>query len=381
MKYLIILISVGFILTGCDARLNFMRPPDVIKEPDQSHRLSSRKFQGIPSLAISPKGKLWVTWYAGSNPKEDHTNYVVVASSSNGGKTFEEKHIIEPDGAGPVRAFDPELWVSPDGVLWSFWAQTVEFDGTIAGVWAMTNNDPDNEESRWTNPRRLTDGVMMCKPTVLSSGEWLLPVSTWMNTDNSAKVYMSMNKGKTWTLQGASNIPKNDRNFDEHMIVEKNDKSLWMLVRTLYGIGESFSEDKGETWSALGPATILHPPARFFIRRLHSGNLLLVKHGPIDKKIGRSNLTAYLSSDDGETWSGGLVLDDRSGISYPDGEQNHDGVIHIVYDHDRWGAREILMAKFTEKDVIEGRPVSGSASLRLVVSKYPEVPRKIGTVK
>lgn len=358
-----------------------MRPPDVIKDPDQSHGLLSRKFQGIPSLAISPKGKLWITWYAGNNPKEDHTNYVVVASSSNGGITFEEKHIIEPDGEGPVRAFDPELWVSPDGALWSFWAQTVEFDGTIAGVWAMTNNDPDNKESRWTEPRRLTDGVMMCKPTVLSSGEWLLPVSTWMNTDNSAKVYMSIDKGITWALQGASNIPKNDRNFDEHMIVEKNDESLWMLVRTLYGIGESFSEDKGGTWSALSPSAILHPPARFFIRRLHSGNLLLVKHGPIDKKIGRSNLTAYLSGDDGETWSGGLVLDDRSGISYPDGEQGPDGVIHIVYDHDRWGAREILMAKFTEEDVIEGRPVSDSASLRLVVSKYPEVPSKVSEIK
>ena len=33
-----------------------------------------------------------------------------------------------------------------------------------------------------------------------------------------------------------------------------------------------------------------------------SGNLLLVKHGPIDEKIGRERLTAYVSTDDGRTF-------------------------------------------------------------------------------
>ena len=45
-----------------------------------------------------------------------------------------------------------------------------------------------------------------------------------------------------------------------------------------------------------------------FYQAIEQWNLLLVKHGPIDKKTGRSHLTAYLSEDDGKSWVGGLLL-------------------------------------------------------------------------
>ena len=343
----------------------------------QDHTLISRKFQGIPSLAISPEGQLWATWYAGITPGEDQNNYVVVATSGDGGKTWTENLIIDPDAEGPVRAFDPELWVDPEGRLWSFWAQTIGHDGTNAGVWARVNDDPDKGNSQWIQPRRLTDGIMMCKPTVLSSGEWILPVSTWRDTDNSARVIISTDKGQTFSLRGACNVPVEVRDYDEHMIVERKDRSLWMLVRTKYGIGESISKDRGETWSTLVPSPIQHPSARFFIRRLSSGNLLLVKHGPIGKKTGRSHLTAYLSEDDGHTWSGGLMLDERSGVSYPDGQQSQDGTIHIIYDYSRKAAREILMARFTEEDINSGNQVSPGVESSIIVSKYPVMSQNI----
>ena len=49
-----------------------------------------------------------------------------------------------------------------------------------------------------------------------------------------------------------------------------------LLVRTKYGIGESVSTDRGKTWAELTPTKLAHPSARFFIRRLDSGKLLLV---------------------------------------------------------------------------------------------------------
>ncbi len=52
-----------------------------------------------------------------------------------------------------------------------------------------------------------------------------------------------------------------------------------------------------------------HPTSRFFVRRLKSGALLLVKHGPLDKRVKREQLTAFVSDDDGKTWQGGLLLD------------------------------------------------------------------------
>lgn len=150
----------------------------------------------------------------------------------------------------------PSLAISPGGRLRAFWAQTIGHDGTVASVWARIKDDPDSDESNWSQPRRLTEGIMMCKPTVLSSGEWILPASTWRDTDNSARVVVSTDKGQTFSLRGACNVPVEVRNYDEHMIVERKDRSLWMLVRTSYGIGESISKNRGKTWSTLGPSSI-----------------------------------------------------------------------------------------------------------------------------
>jgi hypothetical protein len=332
----------------------YLNPPRIVKNPADYYRYSvdSRRFSGIPSLAVAGNGRLWATWYAGSTPDEDVNNYVVLATSGTQGDCWEELLVVDPDGNGPVRAYDPELWIDPDGRLWFFWTQTIAHDGTVAGVWCMVNETPDDANATWSEPRRLADGVMMCKPTVLSNGEWLLPISTWRLTDNSAKVYVSKDKGKTFTLRGAAHVPRPYREFDEHIIVEKRDGSLWMIVRTEYGIGESFSSDKGKTWTEVTPSPFAHTSARFFIRRLASGNLLFVKHGPVDVATERCYMMAFLSKDDGKTWSKGLLIDARDHVSYPDGQQTEDGRIHLIYDYDRTGAQMILYTTFTEEDIL-----------------------------
>ena len=351
---LFLLFFIAVTVNGQNEKALF-KPPMIVKEPASVEQYSpkNRKFTGIPSVAISPEGRIWAIWYTGTSPGEDANNYVVVATSGDG-ENWEEVIAIDPDGAGPVRTFDPEIWMAPDGNLWAFWAQSIDHDGTVAGVWSIKTADPDEKNPEWSEPTRLTNGVMMCKPVILSSGEWVLPASTWRLTDNSAKAIVSTDEGKTWQERGAVNVPPKFRNYDEHMIIEKNNGDLWMLVRTKYGIGKSISRDRGYTWTPLIPSEIQHPAARFFIHRLNSGNLLLVKHGPIDIKTGRSHLMAFVSKDDGFTWSNGLLLDERPGVSYPDGQQTNDGTIYIIYDYNRTKEQNILLTHFTEDDILEG---------------------------
>ncbi|QDV33547.1 sialidase family protein [Tautonia plasticadhaerens] len=213
---------------------------------------------------------------------------------------------------------------------------------------------------------------MMGKPKVLSTGEWCLPASTWRETDRSARLVVSTDRGETWTVRGGCNVPEDIRAFDEHLAAERRDGSLWLLARTMYGIGESVSTDRGRTWGDLRPSGIAHPSDRFFVRRLDSGSLLLVKHGPLAERTGRSHLTAFLSDDDGRTWTGGLVLDERPGVSYPDGDQAPDGSIYIIYDHSRTSDREILLARFNEEDVRRADAVSPDSSPRRVVNAGPD---------
>lgn len=155
------------------------------------------------------------------------------------------------------------------------------------------------------------------------------------------------------------------------MVVERRDGSLWMLVRTSYGIGQSISLDGGLSWSPGTPSGLRNANSRFHIRRLASGRLLLVHHDPPDPIAGpppRSHLVARLSADDGKSWSGGLSIDERLHVSYPDAVQAPDGLVYLVYDFERHGAREILLAAFTEEDVQAGGPVSGRARFRVRVS-------------
>jgi hypothetical protein len=187
-------------------------------------------------------------------------------------------------------------------------------------------------------------------------------------------VAISTDEGRTWRLHGAVSAPPWPL---ENMIVELKDGRLWMLIRTSSGVlWQSHSSDKGRTWTPGVPSTIKSPGSRFFVRRLASGDLLLVNHHNF---IGRNNLTAQLSTDDGATWNDGLLLDERANVSYPDGVQDKDGLVWITYDRDRQGTGEILLAKFREEDVAAGRDVSGKVSLRQVVSRL-EKPAELAAV-
>lgn len=355
-----------------------VNPPEYIGVPDHARSVTQRAITMVSSVAVAPNGRLWVTWYAGPAPAEDEHNYVVLSTSDDDGRTWQEIFVVDPDGAGPRRTFDPEIWISPDGHLRWFWADRTGDDQTTCGTWMMDLGDPNVVSAKPATPRCVGNGVMMCKPTVLKDGAWALPTSEWQS-DHSSSVTVSTDGGKTWTFRGGACGPKEDRVFDEHNLVQKKNGDLWVLARTKSGIREAISHDDGRTWTPQLPSAIKHTSSRFFVRRLASGSLLLVKHGPIDRNVGRRDLMAFVSTDEGATWQGGMMIDSRPGVSYPDGQEDAHGNIYLTYDFDRSGAREINLVTFTEADVLakDGKKV---AATRKIVSKgsgRPLVPTRV----
>jgi len=232
---------------------------------------------------------------------------------------------------------------------------------------------------------------MLNKPTVLSTGEWMLPISLDQRVGREpgeqgmfgpfrglfpeidpfrgANVFVSTDEVVTWQRRGGVKFPVAD--WHEHKMVERKDKSLWMLARTNKGIMQSTSTDGGRSWAQpTQPPGIRQPNARFHVRRLASGRLLLVKHGDrVDAHEGRVQLSAWLSDDDGKTWQGGLVLDERKGVSYPDGFQSPDGTIYISYDRNRDTDGEILLSRFTEVDVLAKQTQHPRSKLKMLISR------------
>jgi predicted neuraminidase len=150
------------------------------------------------------------------------------------------------------------------------------------------------------------------------------------------------------------------------MCIEKKDGSIWMLIRARGGIGEATSYDKGYTWTNEKDSGIGGPCARFCIRRLKSGRMLLINHHDF---VGRNNLKAMVSEDEGATWKGFLLLDERTPVTYPDMTEDNDGNIYVTYDFGRYEEREILMAKITEADILAGEIVTPSSYLKRVVNR------------
>ncbi len=343
-----------------------LEPAYVIVSPWKQH-IPPTKRQGVPGIERTAKGRLWAVY---GRDVESPRNFQVLKCSDDDGKRWSEVKLMILPLAG-TRVMSPAIWIDPQGRLWLFWGQAAGLQDGRYGIWAITTDEPDSSAPQWSVPRRIGDGIMLNKPTVLANGAWLLTSSVW-KAGNSIKVYASTDKGATFALRGTAHIaePKM-RGPDEPMIVERKDGTLWMMVR-MQGMAETISRDGGKTWTPVEKIAIQHPTSRFFLRRLQSGALLLVKHGGMQEKTKREKLMAFISDDDGQSWQGGLMLDERDDVTYPDGVQAADGTIHIIYDHQRTPLGEILMATFREEDVRAGKAISNQARLRQVIDRLPQ---------
>ncbi|MEE6289341.1 sialidase family protein [Georgenia sp. MJ173] len=378
-----------------------MTPAQILIRPDGAkYQDTHRQWQGIPSLERTPGGRLYANWYTGMDT-EKGGNFVVVSTSDDDGDTWDSVQMVIEHDDPEVRCYDPCLWTDPLGRLWLTWNQSNDFFDGRVGVWAAISENPDDEKPTWSQPRRIANGIMMNKPMVTSAGEWLFPTAIWsdhpptedhpeVDGERYSNVYVSTDQGETVSYRGSADVP--NRQFDEHMVVEKNDGSLWMLVRCYDGIGEAFSTDGGRTWSPGRKSHIAGPCSRFHIRRLKSGRLLMINHHDFGEKLsrddveaqgnvkvwkGRTNLTALISDDDGATWPHTLLLDARDDISYPDATEGEDGTIYVIYDWQRMTERKIYLARFTEDDVLNGEAADEHSRLQVLVNVAEAQPEPV----
>ncbi len=358
-------------------------PPAINTSPLPQYAYDQLDYGMTIGIAQTPKGQLWACWVAGGDSPEA---FFLLASSDDQGSTWSNPRVVvdshKANQPVPRSILVGNLWADPQGRLWLFFDQSMHmFDGR-AGVWATICENPDDSNPSWSRPKRIWHGVTLNKPLVLSNGEWMLPVSLNQSAGfgpfrdcfkeldplRGAHTFVSNDEGESWVRRGFVSFPNPD--WHEHIFIERKDGSLWMLARTQKGMMESTSTDGGFTWSAPVDSSIKQPNARFHIRRLASGRLLLIKHGDsIDSHQGRFQLSAWLSEDDGKSWQGGLILDDRKGVSYPDGFQSPDETIFISYDRNRAIDGEILLARFTEDDILARSLVTPDSRLRLLICK------------
>ena len=377
--------------------------PRVDFKPGLQYADANRRFSNVTSITRTPGGRLWCG-FAGGGDGEGHLNYGLVVFSDDDGLNWTSPQIVfDTDGEGPVRSDHVVVWTAPDGVLWIMWNQYPEgLGGHRSSTWAITCANPDADDRKWTAPRKLVDEQnLLNKPTVLADGTWIFPTGCWFDDGKDrqrcrvqcpSRPLISRDGGKTFEPGGPLHAPENP-DYDEYQIIERADGSLVSFNRhglkgqpgkpeSEHSILEGESRDGGRTWTEQRPNGIPNARARLVFMKLQSGAWLLVKHGdmirvPVDDPFkGRTRMTAYLSRDEGKTWEGGLMLEERD-CAYPDGFQAPDGTIYVSYDRQRQRQAEMLLALFTEADVLAGSLVSGRAALSLMINKTAGISREV----
>lgn len=135
----------------------------------QNFYSDKRLWQGIPSIAVTEKGRIFVTFYSGGT-KEEIGNYAVVIMS-DGGSFSEPVAAAWQEG---YRCFDPCLWIDPLGRLWFTWTRSPQ-----NALYGVICDNPDADSLVWSGEFKIGEDVMMNKPTVLSTGEWMFPIAVW----------------------------------------------------------------------------------------------------------------------------------------------------------------------------------------------------------
>jgi len=362
-------------------------PPVLQTKIPEKYRKSHLDYAMNCGVAMTPKGRLWATWVGG---EDGLRSYVVGAWSDDGGHTWSDTKFVvdshfKDDKIGFVKVVRntqvANVWVLDDGKLRFTVFQSLNNWIGRGGTWEFVCENPDAAEPVWSKPRYLFPGSVHNKPLKTRDGTWYY-FNDFEEQGHSfpelerfkgCGVYATRD-GVALERRGFTRPPysKEWHHWAEHSAVEMKDGSLWMLLRTGQGLMESFSRDRGETWTTPARTKQMRTcVARFVFSRLASGRLLFVKNGDEINVAPRTRvkMCAYVSEDEGRTWKGPLMLDERNDVSYPDAFQFPDGSIGLTYDHERWPAAEILFARFREEDVLAGRVVSPDSFLKSLVVK------------
>lgn len=398
-----------------------LEPPRVITSGMERYGYDKNNYAMNAGMARTRGGRIWLMWVAG----EDGPNATLVGAwSDDGGRTFTRpKFAIDGNFPGRCHAYlrnfnvtsiVGNLWVAPDGSLHLFADRSICGTDGRRSVWQFICENPDADEPTWSAAQFLWYGMLHNKPFLLQDGRtWMIqgqldgPAYAFpeLMPDHCCWFMASEDGGRTWRWRGRIDTKDPEMGQCEPMTIARTDGSLRCLIRTQKGVGttegnslmESFSRDAGRTWTEPQfVPNIKQPAARLFFSKLRNGHVVLVKHGRATDRMPadndrirkaknkwerdfhrRAELSAFISRDEGKTWEGGLLLDERLSPSYPDGFQDADGSICISYDYERSYEGQICLARITEADILAGRLVSEGSFLKRVVVRPAKSRREI----
>lgn len=253
--------------------------------------------------------------------------------------------------------WNPVLYQVPGGELLLFY----KIGPKPSEWWGMMRCSKDGGIT-WSEAQKLPEGQIgpvKNKPVLLSNGNLFCPSST---EGNGWKVHFEVTKdnGKTWRVIGP--LEGGDINAIQPSILDHGHGKLQLLARSRNrAIVESWSQDNGETWSALAKTSLPNNNSGTDAVTMKDGRHVLVYNHvlpPGDLAKGARTPLNVAISKDGKNWSAALILEDSpiSQYSYPAVIQTSDGLLHFIYTWRREKIKHVVVdpSKLKLKKIVNG---------------------------
>ncbi len=290
-------------------------------------------------------GGFIAAWFGG--PHEGHEDVGIWISRNIKGVWTQAVEVVDGMINNGLRypCWNPVLFKPKDGPLMLFY----KVGPGPQEWWGMLATSNDDGQS-WSKPHELGTGKhgkligpVKNKPLQLEDGTIICPSSIEYTDENGElfwRVFFEISTDDGHTFKATDYI--NDGvEFDaiQPCILTDNMNSLQILCRSKQNcITQSWSADKGRTWSEMTCTDLPNPDSGIDAVSLNDGRHVLVyNHTQSNSGFpeGRNMLNLAIS-EDGIYWEPVMTLEKQEGeYSYPAIIQASDGLLHITYTYQR----------------------------------------------
>lgn len=323
--------------------------------------LGHRGTRAGPVVSLRDGSTLWIT----TEPEAPYLakamwpiSRLVVRRSHDRGRSWGEPGTIM-QGTREYSLLSHALRLTASGTLLHIFVRYSGYDYESASpakslCEVFAHRSTDNGKT-WSEPRKLPTGERYNGDVLsleqLRDGRIIYPFAFLTSTKGqfATSVLYSDDDGLSWR-RSTSILQAGGGGFEsganEPSVVELPDGRLWMLIRAQTGFQwESFSADRGVTWSPAKASNIPASNAPATALRLRSGEIAVAWNCDVQSNYARQSLVLGLTRD-GRSFQGlreidGTDLPDNAGepalhVTYPYLAEGSDGVVLVSYNKGHW---------------------------------------------
>ena len=325
------------------------QPGEKRKEVDPYGTLSFSSellFERIPGAAAyhcstvtqAGNGDLLCLWYGGSYESADDQT-LFLARRRSGERNWQAPHTLI-QGPKPLPG-NGVIFTDDHKQVWVVWCRMESTRPLGRGQgWdncrLMSRHSTDHGMT-WSKDTEFLDARLRAvprnPPARLANGDLLLPLEAIVNGVEGSVFLIGSDGGKDWRQGGFT------AGGSQPAVIQREDKSLFALMRQAPRLTQIESHDGGESWSQAVPSALRNPDSGISMTQLANGHLVVVFN---DSELNRTPLSIARSVDEGRTWETPFHLESNPGeYSYPCVIQTRDGNIHVTYTYRRYSIKHV----------------------------------------